>query len=213
MKKTPGTAPVQARSRGIRETPAVRQQSIIDATMRCIARYSFSETTIDRICAEAKVSRGLINHHFNGISGLLIEVYEAMTQSMLAAGRETLSVEGTAEDRLAAVIDTMFRPPMFSKSSLRAWLALWGEVATNPRLKASHRKSYDAYRNAIGDALAGIAQGRKVKIDGEALAMTVIALIDGLWIEWCLDSSVVNRDSARAAVYDLLEARLGALKR
>jgi len=43
--------------------------------------------------------------------------------------------------------------------------------------------------------------------------MTVIALIDGLWIEWCLDSSVVSRDSARAAVFDLLEARLGPLKR
>ena len=102
---------------------------------------------------------------------------------------------------------------MFSKSSLRAWLALWGEVATNPRLKASHRKSYDAYRKAIGDALNEIAASRKIKADGEALAMTVIALIDGLWIEWCLDSSVVNRDSARAAVFDVLEARLGKLSR
>ena len=191
----------------------LRRQMLIDAAIRCLAEGGIAAFTIDRISREAKVSRGLINHHFEGISGLLIEVYEAMTQSMLAAGRETLSFEGTAEKRLAAVIDTMFQPPMFSKSSLRAWLALWGEVATNPQLKASHRKSYDAYRKAIGDALAEIAQGRKLKIDGEALAMTVIALIDGLWIEWCLDSSVVNRDSARAAVYDLLEARLGPLKR
>jgi AcrR family transcriptional regulator len=191
----------------------LRRQMLIDAAIRCLAEGGLAAFTVDRISREAKVSRGLINHHFNGISGLLIEVYEAMTQSMLAAGRETLSFEGTAEERLAAVIETMFDPPMFSKSSLRAWLALWGEVATNPRLKASHRKSYDAYRKAIGDALAEIAQLRKVKIDGEALAMTVIALIDGLWIEWCLDSSVVNRDSARAAVYDLLEARLGTLRR
>lgn len=191
----------------------LRRQMLIDAAIRCLAEGGIAAFTVDRISREAKVSRGLINHHFNGISDLLIEVYEAMTQSMLSAGRETLFFAGTAEERLAQVIETMFRPPMFAKSSLRAWLALWGEVATNPRLKASHRKSYDAYRKAIGDSLREIAQGRKVKADGEALAMTVIALIDGLWIEWCLDSSVVNRDSARAAVYDVLEARLGPLAR
>lgn len=191
----------------------LRRQMLIDAAIRCLAEGGIAAFTVDRISREANVSRGLINHHFNGIGGLLIEVYEAMTQSMMVAGRETLFFEGTAEERLAQVIETMFRPPMFSKSSLRAWLALWGEVATNPRLKASHRKSYDAYRKAIGDALSEIAQARKVEADGEALAMTVIALIDGLWIEWCLDSSVVNRDTARAAVYDVLEARLGGLKR
>ena len=207
------TAVQKSKPRFVRVEADLRRQMLIDAAIRCLAEGGIAAFTVDRISREAKVSRGLINHHFDGISGLLIEVYEAMTQSMLAAGRETLSFEGTAEQRLAQVIETMFKPPMFSKSSLRAWLALWGEVATNPRLKASHRKSYDAYRNAIGDALAGIAAARDISIDGEALAMTVIALIDGLWVEWCLDSSVVNRDSARAAVYDVLEARLGPLAR
>ncbi|WP_119270914.1 TetR family transcriptional regulator C-terminal domain-containing protein [Taklimakanibacter deserti] len=207
------TAAQKSKPRFARVEADLRRQMLIDAAIRCLAEGGIAAFTVDRISREANVSRGLINHHFNGISGLLIEVYEAMTQSMIAAGRETLFFEGSAEERLAQVIETMFRPPMFSKSSLRAWLALWGEVATNPRLKASHRKSYDAYRKAIGDALGEIAVARKVKTNGEALAMTVIALIDGLWIEWCLDSSVVNRDTARAAVYDVLEARLGPLMR
>lgn len=207
------TAAARNKPRFARVEADLRRQMLIDAAIRCLAEGGIAAFTVDRISREANVSRGLINHHFDGIGGLLIEVYEAMTQSMLAAGRETLFFEGSPEERLAAVIDTMFRPPMFSKSSLRAWLALWGEVATNPRLKAAHRKSYDAYRKAIGDALNEIAATRKIKADSEALAMTVIALIDGLWIEWCLDSSVVNRDTARASVYDVLEARLGKLGR
>ncbi len=207
------SAAARTKPRFARVEADLRRQMLIDAAIRCLAEGGIAAFTVDRISREANVSRGLINHHFDGIAGLLIEVYEAMTQSMLAAGRETLFFEGNAEERLASVIDTMFRPPMFSKSSLRAWLALWGEVATNPRLKASHRKSYDAYRKAIGDALREIAGARRLKVDGEALATTVIALIDGLWIEWCLDSSVVSRDTARAAVYDVIEARLGSLKR
>ena len=207
------TAVQRSKPRFARVEADLRRQMLIDAAIRCLAEGGIAAFTVDRISREAKVSRGLINHHFDGISDLLIEVYEAMTQSMLAAGREALSFEGPAEERLAQLIETMFLPPMFSKSSLRAWLALWGEIATNPRLKTSHRKAYDAYRRAIGDALAEIATARELRVDGEALAMTVIALIDGLWIEWCLDSSVVSRDTARASVYDLLEARLGPLAR
>jgi TetR/AcrR family transcriptional regulator, transcriptional repressor of bet genes len=196
-----------------REQPSVRRQMLIEAAIRCLARGGIAAFTVDQISHEAGVSRGLINHHFDGIEDLLQAVYEAMTQSMGAAARATLFVDGGPRERLDTVIDAMFTPPMFSKASLRAWLALWGEVATNARLRAAHRRSYDAYRQAMADAISGIARERSKTVDAQALATSCIALMDGLWIEWCLDSTVVTRESAKLAVYDILEARLGRLKR
>ena len=207
-KQTGKTAP-----RFARERRGVRRQMLIEAAIRCLARGGIAAFTIDQISKEARVSRGLINHHFDGIEDLLRAVYEAMTQSMGNAARATLFVDGGPRERLDTVIDAMFTPPMFSKSGLRAWLALWGEVATNSRLRAAHRRSYDAYREAMADAIAGIAKERSKSVNAAGLATTCIALIDGLWIEWCLDSTVVTRDSAKTAVYDVLEARLGRLKR
>jgi TetR/AcrR family transcriptional regulator, transcriptional repressor of bet genes len=193
-----------------RETPDVRRRLLIEAAIRCLAEGGIAAFTIDRISREANVSRGLINHHFDGIAGLLTAVYEDMTRSMYKERKE-ISREGSGEEQLSAIIDTMFRPPMFAKSNLRAWLALWGEVATNPELKAAHRRSYDAYRGALTETLEEIAEARSIKIDAQGLATICIALIDGLWIEWCLDATVINRESARAAVYDVMEARLGKL--
>jgi len=205
--------PTKPAPRFAREQRDVRRQLLIEAAIRCLARGGIASFTVDRISQEARVSRGLINHHFDGIDDLLQSVYEAMTQSMGVAARATLFVDGGPHERLNTVIDAMFTPPMFSKSSLRAWLALWGEVATNSRLRAAHRRSYDAYRQAMADAISGIAQERSKTVDAQALATTCIALMDGLWIEWCLDSTVVTRESAKASVYDILEARLGKLKR
>ena len=195
-----------------RETPDVRRRLLIEAAIRCLAEGGIAAFTVDRISREANVSRGLINHHFDGIAGLLAAVYEDMTRVMYEA-RGDVAREGTAAERLSGIIDTMFRPPMFAKSNLRAWLALWGEVATNPALKAAHRRSYDAYRGALADTLEEIAQARGVRIDAQTLATACIALTDGLWIEWCLDATVINRESARAAVYDVIEAKLGKLGR
>jgi len=196
-----------------REHRSVRRQMLIEAAIRCLARGGIAAFTIDQISKEARVSRGLINHHFDGIEDLLRAVYESMTEAMGTAARATLFVDGGPRERLDTVLEAMWTPPMFSKTSLRAWLALWGEVATNTRLRAAHRRSYDAYRQALADAIDGIAKERSKSVDASALAMSCIALIDGLWIEWCLDSTVVTRDKAKAAVYDFLEARLGRLKR
>lgn len=208
-----GHAPAEkAVPRFARQARDVRRQMLIEAAIRCLARGGIAAFTVDQISHEAGVSRGLINHHFKGIEDLLQAVYEAMTQSMGLAARATLFVDGGARDQLDTVLDAMFTPPMFSKTSLRAWLALWGEVATNSRLRAAHRRSYDTYRQALTDAISGIARERSKRVDAKALATTCIALMDGLWIEWCLDSSVVTRDGAKRAVYEVIEARLGKLK-
>jgi len=196
-----------------RQTADARRRSLIDAAIRCLSRGGIAGFTIDRISLEAGVSRGLINHHFNGIGGLMAAVYGAMTASMRSAGQAALAVEGGGEPKLSAVIDIMFAPPVFSKSSLRAWLALWGEVAVNPSLKAAHRASYAGYHEAMARAIGEIAGLRAAPVDGGELATICIALIDGLWIEWCLESGVVSRQSARDAVYGVLEARLGPLQR
>lgn len=205
--------PQKPQPRFQRKTADARRESLVAAALRCIARDGIAGFTIDNISREAAVSRGLINHHFDGIDELLVAVYSDMTVSMETAGRMALLVDGGAEHRLAAVINTMFAPPMFSKASLRAWLALWGEVAVNARLRSAHRKSYNQYRQAMAAAIGELAAARQVKLDPLSLATTIIALIDGLWIEWCLDPSLVTQQQAKDSVYDVLEARLGKLHR
>lgn len=202
-----------AKPRFTRQTASVRRDSLIDAALRCLARGGLASFTIDNISKEAQVSRGLINHHFDGIEDLMLAVYVSMTSTMEESRRAALLVDGGPEQRLLAVVDTMFAPPMFSKASLRAWLALWGEVAVNPKLRAAHRSSYGHYRRAMAAALADVAAERKLKLDTGTLATTIIALIDGLWIEWCLDSSAVSRQTARDMVQGVLEARLGPVQR
>jgi AcrR family transcriptional regulator len=177
-----------------------------------LARDGLSGFTVSNVTKEANVSRGLINHHFGSMDDLLVAVYENMTASISAAGESALLADGDGKMRLSAMVDTLFSPPLFSRASLRAWLALWGSVAVDARLKAAHRASYGRYRKAMAIAIAMVAEERQVLVDSVGMAATIIALIDGLWIEWCIDPETVKRDAARRLVYRVLEARLGSLK-
>ena len=199
-----------------REQPDVRRGMLFAAAMECLARDGIQGFTIDRICKQAGVSRGLINHYFDSKDDLLIEVYrgslyEAVSTRIAQISNPDPAGDNTPDARLATIIDATFTPEFFSRSNLRVWLALWGEIATNPALRAVHRELYGTYRRTIARELGLIAEARGIELDADRLARSFLALIDGLWLEWCLDDTAVRPDETRAAALAMLESHLGPL--
>ncbi len=190
-----------------------RKRQLIEAAIACLADGGIAAFTIDRICRQAGISRGLISHHFAGKDALLVAAYEAMTAYLEELAATGLSQPGEdPAEALRRTIEINFATDVANSPTLKAWLALWGEVAGNPALKAVHRKRYDSYRSNLAGAIAAVAAGRGRKVDAEQLAAMFIALIDGLWLEWCLDPAQLSRDEAEAACYALLEPYLGPLR-
>jgi hypothetical protein len=106
----------------------------------------------------------------------------------------------------------MFDGESHGPETLRIWLALWGEVAVNPDLRAAHRRNYGIYRDTVEVALEAHCYERGLKIDAGALATTVIGLIDGLWLEQCIDPDGFDATRARSACKSLLTPLLGPLE-
>ncbi|WP_256976886.1 TetR family transcriptional regulator C-terminal domain-containing protein [Burkholderia sp. AU31652] len=208
MKKTPGSAPVPARSRGIRETPAVRQQSIIDATMRCIARYSYSETTIDRICAEAKVSRGLINHHFQSKDELMAQTYKRLASDLLDVSRAAAANATGPEDKLDAIIKVCFAAPVFAPKNVKVWLGFWSVAHSDPVIRKAHKELYAGYRQALKKLFDQIAEVRGGTVDSDLAALTLTAVIDGFWLELARDPTSFTAADALASCLRVVDTFL-----
>lgn len=191
---------------------------LVEAAARCLSQGGIGAFTVDSICREAGVSRGLINHHFDGLDGLLVEVYKSSLYASVTAHmaeakrRRAENADWPPEAALAALIQSNFSPQYFSRANLLIWLSLWGEIAINARLKAAHRELYDAYRAELAEDIAAVADARGKSVDAPALARNFIALVDGLWLEWCLDETVVTPEAAEAAGFEMIEAQVGVLR-
>lgn len=202
-----------------REQAEVRRAMLIEAAARCLSRGGIAAFTIDSICREAGVSRGLINHHFDGLDGLLIEVYKSSLYASVNSHieevrrRRAANVDWPPEESLVALVRSNFSPVYFSRENLLIWLSLWGEIAVNTRLQGAHSTLYNAYRAELAEDIAAVARSRGKNVDAPALARNFIALVDGLWLEWCLDATVVTPEDAEAAGFEMLEAQVGPLRK
>lgn len=157
--------------------------------------------TIDKICKQARISRGLVNHHFKTKDELLSCIYADMTDHLVLKGDPD-----DTRDLLAQIIETSFDETAFNRSNLRAWLAIWGQVPSNPALRRLHRRRYQHYKKRIQSALQKSVVGSSSSNGIDSIARQLIAIIDGLWLEYCLHSESFSLAAARADCYRFLEA-------
>ena len=190
-----------------RLTSGDRRAALEEAALACMARGGILEFTIDKVCAQAGVSRGLITHHFQSKDGLLVAVYAKMYARSMAA----IDAPRPGMARIVAMIEASFAPDMFSREVLNIWLTLWGEIANNPVLQAEHRRQYANYVADVTAALDEIALDRALILDSAALARAFIALVDGLGLQRCIEPRLMTPKSAKEACYALLEPHLGVL--
>jgi AcrR family transcriptional regulator len=198
-------ATVEPVRRGARLSPAERRAAIEDAACACIARGGIRAFTVDKVVAEAGVSRGLIAHHFGSMDGLLVAVYQRMYGEWLAE----LSAPRPGLTRLEALIEALVSPTLFSRESLNVWLTLWGEIANNPALRDDHRRLYSGYRGIVETALTEAAHAAGRTIDAASVASAFICLVDGFGVQRCVDPTLMPEDKARAACWTLLAPYVG----
>lgn len=187
-----------------RLTPEARAAELVEAGLRVLAKGGITAFTIDNICKVSGASRGLIGHHFGGKDGLLAACYGAAYAPLL----QVIAAEGAAPP-LRQLIDELLSDRQFRREGLNIWLALWAEIAVNPALRAEHLRQYDRYHAAIAGAISAAA-GDRVQVDAAALSTSLIALLDGLWVEMCIAPDRMQPDQARAAVEALLGPHIGA---
>ena len=204
------TGPMRRRRLG--SIPAERRRDLIRGTIASIAKLGYHNSTVQTICDEAGLSRGLIGHYFRGKDDLLLEAFRYLTKQLRQeTEKEMKAVGGDPVERILAVVDATFREPVMGRDEAAVWLAFWGVVYWHPGLRKVHLKLWREYRRRMSKLLEAAAKERGVQIDARLAGWTFSQLADGLWMGWVMDETSVTpgeaRNIMRKWVFDTLQMR------
>ncbi|MBE9538124.1 MAG: TetR/AcrR family transcriptional regulator [Proteobacteria bacterium] len=187
----------------------VRQQQLIDATVKSIAKNGLSGTTMATITGEAGLSMGIANLHFESKDKLLTATLAHITseynngQAEILASTEYKSLA----DKLRALLNYQLSTNLIQKNKLAVWFAFWGEAKARPTYQRicsrSDIQAEKAIRNFFQEV---IDEGHYAQADAELLAIGYTALLDGLWLDLLVAPGRTNRAKAKRVAAQYLSS-------
>ncbi len=172
-----------------RQLPQERRQALIDATIESLKRYGHEGLSVRRISAQAGVSIGLINHHFPKKDTLIAQAYRYFNSELVGGVRAAaLQAPAAARARLRAFFRATFSPPNLDRDVLTVWVVFWSLYRHSPEIQKVHGETYREHVDLVRSMLADLAaEVGKLRFSLRLAAIGLTAMIDGLWLEWCLD--------------------------
>lgn len=184
------TSPAPAKPRFVRQLPEQRRQALIAATIECLKRYGHDGLSIRTISTQAGVSVGLINHHFPNKDELIAAAYRHFNSELVAGFQAAVERAADApRARLRAFFVAMFSPPNLDQDVLAVWVVFWGMYRHSRLIQRVHRETYQGYVQLVRGLLAALVKQERphAKVDLRLAAIGLNALLDGLWLEYCLE--------------------------
>ena len=171
-----------------RAEPDERREMLVAATLRCLVRDGHAGISVRRIATEAGVSVGLLNHHFGSIDALIADTYQKIASELTTALLQEVEQAGTPAEKMDALLTGSFSPRVMDPQLLGAWVVFWSLIRHSEHVSQSHVKTYGTYIDLLCQLLDGMADSEGFKIhDTRLAAIGLSAMLDGLWLEWCLN--------------------------
>lgn len=178
--------------------PDDRRDQLVRAALRCLMAEGHTGLSVRRIAKEANVSQGLVNHHFGSIDALVGRAYEILANELLQSLEEgILAAPQTPADRLDALITGTFSSRVLDPELLSAWIVFWSLVRHSQEIDEIHTRTYQNYVAMLRSLLSDLISAEDLKVRDVRLAsIGLSALLDGLWLEGCLNPENFTAEDA-----------------
>lgn len=164
------------------------RQRLLDAAVRCIEDLGYARTTARDLVQASGTNLGAITYHFDSKEALLNEALAESCRRWLQQIQQASTAASSGdpwEDTIAAAYGALRDGRMFAV----AYVEAWAQAERNPVLRAQLAAHYREFRTATAALAQSLSHASSESLpDPEALATILVAVADGLVVQWLLDA-------------------------
>jgi len=186
-----------------------RRIQIAEALYRCICKYGLPKSTIKKIAEEAGVKYGILHHYFKDRDEIIEELVDKFVDDLSTSYREELQKHRNPKTRFSKGIDLLFGPEMIGEDQSCFFYNCWAEAKRNPKISEAFTRLYGRYREGVLELLVetGMTSDLSSK-EAEDLASMIVAMQDGVDLQWDMDRKRVDLKRMSRLIKDLIELYL-----
>jgi len=186
------------------------RERLLEAAISCLQEKGYARTTSRDLVAASDTNLASIGYHFGSKEHLLnvavAEGFQRWLKPLVALAGEP--GPATPLERLQRGLSGVTRSFEENRGLVAACLEAWAQIPRSEDLRAEMAGSYhDFLRTIAATTREAFAEIGAPDVDAEALAALIIALFDGLLVQWQLDpESAIGAKRLTAAALGALAA-------
>ncbi len=159
------------------------REALLEAAIVCLRERGFGGTRARDLASMAGVSLGAISYHFGSTQALLNEAIAESSRRWIDAFTSSLVAAANAEAGFQTAAADVYRVFSANRELLVGFVEAFAHAQRSAGARSQLAGHYDEFRTEIAAALRA---ARHPSDDAEAVAAILIALVDGLMVQWML---------------------------
>jgi AcrR family transcriptional regulator len=174
-----------------------RKNQIINATIECITKYGYNNFSMQDVARIADVSKGIIHYYFLNKEDLMMAVLDRAAGDIEGLLININTQTSDPFERIRLLMKLCFNVVREKREYYCINMDFWTQINQKEKVRLAVAKHYAKFRQATSVVVQqGIDSGHFRAQDSNHTAAMIIALIDGLSLQWLFDESVFVYDDA-----------------
>ena len=175
------------------DVAAERKEQIVRATVECITKHGYHNFSMQDVARTAGVSKGIIHYYFLNKDELMMCVLDKVAGDIERVLSEEMGSITDPWRRMEIFIEVCFDIVRSTKEYYQVNMDFWTQINQKEEIRKVIAAHYAKFREAAAVVVQdGVDKGAFKKVDASAYASYVIAVIDGLSLQWLFDEKVFD---------------------
>jgi AcrR family transcriptional regulator len=187
------------------DVTAERKDQIVRATVECITKHGYHNFSMQDVARTAGVSKGIIHYYFLNKDDLMMSVLDRVAGDIERVLLAEMEKAIDPVDKLKIFIKVSFNIVRNTKEYYQVNMDFWTQINQKREVRQVISRHYAKFRDSCIRVLKeGMDKGVFRKVDLKQFASYVIAVVDGISLQWLFDETVFNYENMVDASADMV---------
>lgn len=184
---------------------AERKDQIVRATVECITRHGYHNFSMQDVARTAGVSKGIIHYYFLNKDELMMSVLGKVAGDIERVITSEMEISPDPIRKIEIFIEVCFDVVRSTKEYYQVNMDFWTQINQKSEVREVISRHYEKFRSTAKTVIDdGIKSGAFKDTNSTQYASYIIAVIDGISLQWLFDPNVFNYEETTKEAAKLL---------